>query len=49
MVKSKKGDGRAFDVSTSLVNSLNVDVLLESMNNHYHKTVSFDPRLASAQ
>lgn len=49
MVKSKGGDKNAFDVSTSLVSSLDVDVLLESMNNHYHKTVSLDPRLAAAQ
>ena len=44
---SKEDD---FDVSTSLVNSLNVDILIESMNSHYKGTVAhLDPRLAKAQ
>ncbi len=39
-----------FDVSTSLVSSLNPDILIESMNSHYKGTLSgVNERLANAQ
>ncbi len=46
--KSRSGSGGEFDVSTSLVNSLNVDVLLESMQNHFSRSVAYDDRLQKA-